>query len=467
MAKPATSFTFATSVNYSVGPFTGDPTKVVPGDIPNGLVPGNGVPAGWLNYLFAIAGDWTVWLLAGSDAPDLDAHLVETNSNGEGSLAQLSLGGTAASLQALIVTQNTGAQSSSIFVTNTGTGTAVLASAVGAVSAIKGTNTGTGAGVEGVASGTNNVGVKGTGVGSGSGGEFTGGATGPGATCTGGVSGDFGVLATGTGTSAGVSATGGSLAPSAILGTASALVSQTGVLGVSNAAGTTTGAGVKGEGQGSAVGTWGSSTDGYGVVAQSDTTSPVRSAFRVVPQNADPSTPAMGDVMHRSDLDIQRVYTDSLWQSPWTTPGGHTHGLAAPTTVNVTNASVITYATLVQTTLAGPYEPRFAGGSVLIFASARFGDTLSSAHHYFIDVRIIDVTAGGVTVYDELVCTGPANIDGTVDGDAISQWTISVPYTVPTAGSRVFELQFKPNNGGIGSSVVGNVASLNIIGVFG
>jgi hypothetical protein len=92
---------------------------------------------------------------------------------------------------------------------------------------------------------------------------------------------------------------------------------------------------------------------------------------------------------------------------------------------------------------------------------------LSSAHHYFIDVRIIDVTAGGVTIYDELVCTGPANIDGTVDGDAISQWTISVPYTVPTAGSRVFELQFKPNNGGIGSSVVGNVASLNIIGVFG
>jgi hypothetical protein len=467
MAKPVTSFTFATNTNYSVGPESGNPTKIIPGDLANGMVPGDGVPAAWNNYLFNICGDFSVWVLAGSSDPDLDAHLVETDVDGFGALAQLTLGGTAAALQALIVTQNTGAQSSAIFVTNTGTGSGVLSSAVGSVAAIKGTNTGTGPGLEGVGNGTNNIGVVGQGQGTAAGGSFTGGALGPGVVATGGSTGDHGVLATGTGVMAGVSATGGPLAPEAILGTASALVSQIGVRGVSNAAGATTGAGIKGDGLGNAMGVYGSAADGYGVVAQSDQTSPVRSALRVVPQNADPTTPAMGDIAHRSDLDIPRVYTDSLWQSPWTTARGHAHGLSAPRTANVVNADSTTYEILATTTMASPYEPRFAGGSVLLLASARFGDVDSSGgfHHYLIDVKIIDVT-GAATVYEETITTGPADPDSGCNNRAISQWTIFAPYTIPSAGAREFQLLFKPN-ATLAAGAVGNVASLNIIGVFG
>jgi hypothetical protein len=41
--KPTTTFTLATNTNYSVGPFAGSATKVVPADIPNGFTPGQGV----------------------------------------------------------------------------------------------------------------------------------------------------------------------------------------------------------------------------------------------------------------------------------------------------------------------------------------------------------------------------------------------------------------------------------------
>jgi hypothetical protein len=466
MAKPLTSFTFATNANYSVGPESGNPSKVVPGDTANGFVPGDGVPAAWNNYLFNITGGWSVWLLAGTYDPDEDAHLVETDSDGFASLAQLTLGGTAAALQALIVTQNTGAQSAAGVFSNTGTGFALTGTASSTVAGIRGTNTGTGAGVEGLALGTDNHGVKGTGTGAGTGGFFTGGATGPGVTCSGGATGDYGALCTGTGAFAGVSATGGSTAGEAVLGTGS-WNEQAGIRGTTHAAALTTTAGVVGAGLGAAAGVRSTAETGYGIIAQSDTTAPVRSAFRVVPQNADPTTPLMGDVTHRSDIDIPRVYTDSLWQSPWTTASGHTHGLAAPRTTNATNADSTTYVSLVTCNLAGPYEPRFAGGSVLLFASARFGDINSAGgfHHYLIDVQILDVTAG-VAVYEQTINTGPAVPDAAIDNLAVSQWTIIIPYTIPLAGAREFQLRFKPDVT-LPAGAVANVASLNVIGVFG
>lgn len=463
--KPVTSYSFATNTLYSVGPFTGDPTKVVPGDLANGLVPGDGIPAGWLNYLFAIAGDWSGWLLAGTYDPDQDAHLVETDSDGFASFAQVTIGGTSASLQALIVTQNTGAQSAAGLFSNTGTGFAIAATAVGSSAAVRGLNTGTGAGVEGVALGTNNVGVKGTGQGTASGGEFTGGATGPGVTCTGGASGDYGALCTGTGAFAGVSGIGGSTAAEAVLGTAS-WNEQFGVRGVSHASGLTTGGGVIGVGQGDAPGVRSTATSGYGIIAQSDSTSPTRSAFRIAPQDDDPGTAAMGDMTHRSDVDIGRVYTDSRWQSPWTTESGHAHGLSAPTSGNVSNGDSTTYVTITSVSVASPYEPRFAGGELLISAACRFGDADTLNHHYLIDVQIFDVTAAAV-VYADTIPTGPANTDPTANGLALSQFYIEVPYTVPAAGARSFQLRFKPNDPGIPAAALANFGCLNAIGVFG
>ena len=462
--KPIQSFVFATGVNYAVGPQAGNPTKIVPGDTINGLVPGDGVPAAWMNYMWNICGQWSGWLLAGSPLAGLDAHLVETDATGKAELAMLELGGTAAGAIALVVNQNTGAPSAAATCTNTGAGFGLNASAAGALAAVRGTNTGTGPGVEGLALGTNNDGMRGVGQGIGSGGRFVGGATGPGSTCTGGASGGMGSLCTGTVDGQGLVAYGGPTAPEALLAAATK-TDAAGVHGQSAMAATAAGAGVWGEGRGDAPGVRSSAAAGYGVVAETDTTSPTRAPLRKVPQNADPLMAASGDETHRSDLDIPRVFADGIWQSPWTTASGHAHGLAAPRTVNATNADAAAYVTLVSVNVAAPYEPRFAGGKLLLLASARFGDENSTNHHYFVDVQIYDLTAGA-QVWADTITTGAANEDATVNGKAISQWSASIPYTIPATGARTLLLRFKPNAAN-GFAVVGNQASLNVLGVFG
>ena len=462
--KPIVSFVFATSTNYSVGPQIGNPTKIPPSDTANGVVPGDGIPAAWHNYMWNICGQWSGWLLAGTSAPDLSAHLIETDSNGWAEIGQLTLGGTATSLQSLIVSENTGATSAAAIFLNSSGGFGLTSTVNGSLAAARGVNTGTGPALEGVALGTNNVGVKGSGAGTGAGVTGTGGATGAGVSGTGGATGGVGVSGTGTGFGVGVSGTGGPSAAQAILGTG-ATVSQIGVQRSTAAAATSAASGVVGSALGDAVGVRATAANGYGVLAQSDTSSPTRAPLRKVSQDADPTTAASGDETHRSDLDIPRVYCDSRWQSPWTTESGHAHGLSSPRITLALNDDDAVYVTLVTTTLLSPYEPRFAGGSLLLFASARFGDASTSNHHYFIDVQILDSTAGAV-VYEQTICTGPADIDATVDGEACVGWSIAVPYTIPAAGARVFALRFKPTTSN-GFNAVANQCSLQVMGVFG
>ena len=102
---------------------------------------------------------------------------------------------------------------------------------------------------------------------------------------------------------------------------------------------------------------------------------------------------------------------------------------------------------------------------MMLYTSCRFGDEDSSAHHYEIDVQILDTTAG-VAVYEETICTGAANTDAAVDGKAISQWTIFAPYTIPDVGARTFELRFRVGTSN-GFDAVADVASLFPLGVFG
>jgi hypothetical protein len=146
--KPASSFTIATNANYTAGARVGSPTKIAPGDLANGFTPGVAVTPEDHNYLYAILGDWSVWLLAGSAFAGLDAHVVETDSAGHTRIASLALGGTASGTRALVVNQNTGASSAAGTFTNSGAGFAVLASAAGASAAVRGLATGSGAGVE-------------------------------------------------------------------------------------------------------------------------------------------------------------------------------------------------------------------------------------------------------------------------------------------------------------------------------
>lgn len=463
-AKPSVSFTFASDAVFASGPAIGQPVSITPPGPAQGHVPGQGVVAEYVNWHTNILGDWSVWLLAGSPLAGLDAHIVETDATGKTELAMLEIGGTSAGSTALVVNQNTGASSTAASVTNTGPGFGLIATAMGSSAALRGLSSGTGPGVEAVALGTNNHGMTGSGAGLGSGALLVGGSIGPGATCTGGASGAPGALCTGTVGGQGVVAVGGPTAPEALLATAT-LTSAAGLHGKSATLGTTSGAGVWGQGLADAPGVRSSAAQGYGIIAETDTTSPTRAPLRKTPQNADPTTAASGDETHRSDLDIPRVYADGMWQSPWTTASGHAHGLAAPRTVAASNADAAAYVTLVSVNVASPYEPRFAGGKLLLLASARFGDESSSNHHYFIDVQIYDSTAGA-EVWADTITTGPANPDATVDGKAISQWAASIPYTIPAAGARTLLLRFKPAHGS-GFAAIANQASLNVIGVFG
>lgn len=81
--KPIASFTWATDANYSSGPATGQPTKVAIPTPAQGLVPGDDLIPEYLNNLFNALSGWTDWLLDGSSAGALDAHIVETDSGGD------------------------------------------------------------------------------------------------------------------------------------------------------------------------------------------------------------------------------------------------------------------------------------------------------------------------------------------------------------------------------------------------
>lgn len=52
---------------------------------------------------------------------------------------------------------------------------------------------------------------------------------------------------------------------------------------------------------------------GYGMLAQGKTTAPARSAFRIVPQAADPTTPLTGDLYVNSGTGKLMIYNGSAW----------------------------------------------------------------------------------------------------------------------------------------------------------
>ena len=125
--KPSTTFTFATDANFSSGPANGFPTKIVPGSPTQGFIPGTGINAEWVNYLFHHTGEWiTDWLDLGTSSPDVDAHIVETSSGGRVSGASGNFGSTASVEPALYVENNTGAIIDVASFVQNGAGTAVF-----------------------------------------------------------------------------------------------------------------------------------------------------------------------------------------------------------------------------------------------------------------------------------------------------------------------------------------------------
>lgn len=153
-----------------------------------------------------------------------------------------------------------------------------------------------GTGLAGTGGATNGVGVNGQGTGTGTGVVGTGGETGVGVRGFGGATSGGGVVGVASGASFGVSGTGG---PTDGRG--------------GSFSGQGAGEGVRGTGGATGIGVYGVGSGGYGVKAESDTTSPISAALHVVPQNADPTSPAAGDFYVHVTTGKVRGYNGTTW----------------------------------------------------------------------------------------------------------------------------------------------------------
>lgn len=137
--KPTDTFTWAKLANYTIGPFIGSPTKVLdPTGDTEGFVPGEEIVAEYANRPLSITGQWiTDWIEQGSNAANLDAHIVETDADGNANVAALNLGGTLSTEYPLSVTENTGTLGlACVAITHAGNGACLTASTSGDASTV-------------------------------------------------------------------------------------------------------------------------------------------------------------------------------------------------------------------------------------------------------------------------------------------------------------------------------------------
>lgn len=130
--KPTSTFTHATDPNFLTGPASGSSTTAPLADPAQGFVPGSAVAAETVNLPLKITGQWiTDWIEQGSSSADLDAHIIETASDGTASIAALNAGGTASTFNAITAIENSGATATTILGTNSSGGIGVGAIATG------------------------------------------------------------------------------------------------------------------------------------------------------------------------------------------------------------------------------------------------------------------------------------------------------------------------------------------------
>ena len=153
-------------------------------------------------------------------------------------------------------------------------------------------------GVKGTGAGTAGIGVDGLGVGTGAGIKGFGGTNGPGILASGGGASGNGVTTSATGAS--------DFAIEAIHQTAGGTAIKGFVIGGGGIC-------VLGSATGAGTGVKGLATDGYGVLAESDTSIPARAALHLVPQNADPTIPADGNLYYNNVTNKLRLRAAGAW----------------------------------------------------------------------------------------------------------------------------------------------------------
>lgn len=129
--KPGAITVRASQLNYSTGPLAliGSATKITTAgaqttegykvDSPLGTFP---VPAQAINFFNNQTDVWIAnWVFLGTSAADEDAHIVETDSDGETNLASLVAGGTTSDAESVTITPNSGSGATGLFVQGSAT----------------------------------------------------------------------------------------------------------------------------------------------------------------------------------------------------------------------------------------------------------------------------------------------------------------------------------------------------------
>lgn len=163
----------ATDANFSTSPeaaVNGQPTKVALANPAEGFVPGRPVGAAQVNWTLNVVNKFLQWVKEGSNLPSLDAHIVETDSNGIVNAAAVYCpAGTGYTILITAINDEAGSTARAIVGRQDGAGVGVEGkNELGTGTGVLGTNNGTGGdGVYGVAQGTGvGAGVHGRGIGS-------------------------------------------------------------------------------------------------------------------------------------------------------------------------------------------------------------------------------------------------------------------------------------------------------------
>lgn len=459
MAKPGSSPTpWATNTNYSGGPAIGTATKVaVPSAVQqNGWEPDQKPPAQWENFWHNEVYQWVDWLSDGTDQPDETAHVVETGSTGILDVAAGEFSSTTDRVS-LTAAGQAGNVSSTVFFTNPGTGATlyvthdtnnttaaiVVTNPSGNAAGIDVTGGGTGTGVDATGGGTsgtgvdatggapNGVGVQGTGDGTGHGVSGINNGTGRAGNFVSGGGGGYGVYAS-SATDLGAYFQGGSAATAHGLQALATDTAAFGVKGIVAAGATSAARGVQGLGASDGAGVEGKATDGYGVIAQSDTTTPTRAAFRLVPQDTDPSSASDGDVIYHSVDDTMKLRAASVWRNVWQSQGGLVRSFGESRSGASTSSSSMQVKVTVN---AGVRNTNDRLHVVANFEMSSGGAGFTFEYDVY-DSTGSTVVLGPETVY---VPAGSSNYQRHV--------VDRTDYQVPASGTRTYQLRYRATDG--------------------
>ena len=429
MARPSIPIivVFASDATYTNGPvpLQGTATKLdrSAGEHAEGYLGDETPPAQEFNAFFFSLSTWGRWVGQASAAADEDAHLIETDADGESKLARLVVGPHSLDSDGLFVTAG---GSSGIGVNAIGKGIrpGIVGNCTGSAVGIDGFSINGAAGVSGRGVGGDSPGVTGDGDGTAAGVQGTNDSGGSGA----------GVLGTSGNAAAGVEGVSNNAAASPGVRGIASHVDGHGVRGQTNASATASSSAVIGFASADAVGVTGQNTaDGYGVVAVGKTAAPKRSAFRVAPQAVDPTTHAAGDIIYSSAVGEFRGREIGGWQSFHQSPLGHVFAVGDGPTPSGSTAGGP------ASTVTAQFTPKQIG-DVLITATIVLDSNVDNGAT---TLDIYDVTAAGVV---ETTPIRHADLDA-AGGDQSETHVLRAKYTLPSLATRTIAIRVTATTG--------------------